>query len=146
MHSLILQTVTRLVLVLMLVFSIFILWRGHNEPGGGFIGGLIAATAFALHGAAFGVQEMKRVLVVDPRSILGWGLFTGVVSGLFALFGGKGEGTDPFMTGRWFVTYTETGEKAFAVGTPVLFDIGVYLVVVGGLLAMVRALMEEWEG
>jgi len=142
MHSLILQTATRLLIVLMLIFALFILWRGHNEPGGGFIGGLIAATAFALHGAAFGVQAMRKVLIADPRTIIAAGLVSAIVSGFFALFGGK-AGPDPFMTGRWIVTYNEAGEKTFAIGTPVLFDIGVFLVVVGALVAMVQALMEE---
>jgi len=143
MHSLILQTATRLLLGLMLLFSIFILWRGHNDPGGGFIGGLIAATAFALHGAAFGVVKMRQVLLVDPRTILAAGLVVAVLSGLFALVGKGGFGADPFMTARWFITYNELGEKTFAIGTPVMFDIGVYLVVVGALVAMVQALMEE---
>ncbi|WP_119677930.1 Na+/H+ antiporter subunit B [Indioceanicola profundi] len=136
MHSLILQTGTRLITVLMLLFSIFILWRGHNEPGGGFIGGLIAATAFALHGAAFGADAVRRLLPADPRTILACGLVAAIISGLFALFGEGGP--DPFMTGRW-VEFP----NGFALGTPVLFDIGVYLVVVGGLIAMVLALMEE---
>lgn len=141
MHSLILQTATRMLIALMLVFALFILWRGHNEPGGGFIGGLIAAVAFALHGLAFGVAEMRKLLIADPRTIIAAGLVTAVVSGLFALF--KEGGPLPFMTGAWYVTYTETGEKGFAIGTPVLFDVGVFLVVVGGIVAMVQSLMEE---
>ncbi|MFM2044643.1 MAG: Na(+)/H(+) antiporter subunit [Pseudomonadota bacterium] len=142
MHSLILQTTTRFLLVLMLIFALFILWRGHNEPGGGFIGGLIAATAFALHGAAFGVAEMRKVLMVSPRTIIGAGLIAAIISGFFALWGGA-PGLEPYMTGRWIVTYNEAGEKTFAVGTPVLFDIGVFLVVIGGVVGMVQALMEE---
>ncbi len=141
MHSLILQTATRMLIALMLVFALFILWRGHNEPGGGFIGGLIAAVAFALHGLAFGAKEMRKLLIADPRTIIAAGLATAVVSGLFALF--KDGGPLPFMTGAWYITYTETGEKGFAIGTPVLFDVGVFLVVVGGIVAMVQSLMEE---
>lgn len=140
-HSLILQTATRILIALMLVFALFILWRGHNEPGGGFIGGLIAAVAMALHGLAFGAKEMRRILVADPRKVLAAGLALAIGSGLFALF--KAGGPLPFLTGAWYVTYTETGEKAFAIGTPVLFDVGVFLVVVGAIVAMVQALMEE---
>jgi multicomponent Na+:H+ antiporter subunit B len=138
MDSLILRTATRLLLALMILFSIFILWRGHNEPGGGFVGGLICAVAFALHALAFGVKEMKRLLVVDPRSLLGGGLLLGILSGFFA-----GPGGDPFMTARWVIFKDANGAKALALGTPVLFDIGVYLVVVGALLAMIQGLMEE---
>ncbi|HYI68762.1 MAG TPA: MnhB domain-containing protein [Skermanella sp.] len=71
MDSLILRTATRLLLSLMLLFSFFILLRGHNEPGGGFIGGLIAASAFALHSIAFGPRALRDLLVFDPRSIAG---------------------------------------------------------------------------
>ena len=54
MNSLILNTATRFLVALMLVFSIYLLWRGHNEPGGGFVGGLIAAIGFALYAIAYG--------------------------------------------------------------------------------------------
>ena len=133
---------TRLLLVMMILFSFFIVWRGHNAPGGGFIGGLIVVTAYALHAVAFGVAEMRRVLVFDPRTIFALGLLVAVASGLFAAVG-PGLLSDPYMTGRWFITYDEAGNKTFAIGTPVLFDLGVYLVVIGGLLAMVQGLMEE---
>ncbi|QJE73340.1 Na(+)/H(+) antiporter subunit B [Aerophototrophica crusticola] len=143
MHSLILRTGTRLLLALMVLFSLFILWRGHNEPGGGFIGGLIAAVAYSLVALSFGVAEMRRMLPADPKTILGAGLALAIVSGLFAVVGQGGLLADPYMASRWYISYTETGEKGFAIGTPVLFDIGVYLVVIGGILAMVRGLMEE---
>jgi len=128
MDSLILRTGVRILLPLMMLFSIFILWRGHNEPGGGFVGGLICAVAFALHALAFGIAAMRKVLKADPRSILGGGLLLGVLSGFIGAPTGE-----PYMTAQWLG----------GLGTPVLFDIGVYLVVVGGILAMVCALMEE---
>ena len=81
MDSLILRTGVRLLLPLMLLFSVFILWRGHNEPGGGFVGGLICSVGFALHALAFGVDAMGRILKLDPRSILGGGLLLAVVTG-----------------------------------------------------------------
>lgn len=128
MDSLILRTAVRILLPLMMLFSIFILWRGHNEPGGGFVGGLICTVGFALHALAFGVAQMRLVLRVDPRSVLGVGLLLGVLSGFVGAPGGN-----PYMTAQW----------AAGLGTPVLFDIGVYLVVVGGILSMISALMEE---
>lgn len=129
--SLILRTSVRLLVPLMILFSIFILWRGHNEPGGGFVGGLICAVAFCLHALAFGVDAMRRMLRNDPRAILGAGLLTGVLSGFVAAPWGES-----FMTAKW----------AAGIGTPVIFDVGVYLVVVGGILSMVQSLMEEGEG
>ena len=119
MDSLILRTATRLLLSLMLLFSFFILLRGHNEPGGGFIGGLIAASAFALHSIAFGAEALRRLLTFDPRSIAG----------------------DVFLTAQWL--HWGDGETAFHVGSPLLFDIGVFLVVIGSVLTIVLALEEE---
>lgn len=130
MDSLILRTGVRLLLPLMLLFSIFILWRGHNDPGGGFVGGLICAVGFALHALAFGVKAMREMLKVDPRTLLGTGLLVGILPGFLA-----GMSGDAYMTAQWLG----------ALGTPVLFDIGVYLVVVGAILAMVQTLMAEGE-
>ncbi|HYC06064.1 MAG TPA: Na+/H+ antiporter subunit B [Azospirillaceae bacterium] len=130
--SLILATGARLLMSLMLLFSLFILWRGHNEPGGGFIGGLIAATAFALHAAAFGAGALRSLLRVDPRGIIAFGLSLAILSGVPALLQGL-----PYMTGLWGTF------GALKLGTPVLFDIGVYFVVVGGVLTMICALLEE---
>lgn len=131
MDSLILRTGVRLLMPLMMLFSFFILWRGHNEPGGGFVGGLICAVGFSLHALAFGVASMKEALRLDPRSILGIGLLLGVLSGMLAGLAGEN-----YMTALWL------GH----LGTPLLFDIGVYLVVLGGILAMVQTLMEEGGG
>ena len=64
MRTLIFRTVAPYLAALMVVFSVFVLLRGHNEPGGGFIGGLIAASAFAIYGIACGVSGMK---VVETR-------------------------------------------------------------------------------
>jgi len=72
--SLILSTATRLLLPLLLMFSIFLLLRGHNEPGGGFVGGLVAAAAFALHAIAYSVAATRRLLIIDPRALIGTGL------------------------------------------------------------------------
>ncbi len=84
MRSLILSTSTRYLLPLMLLFSIFILLRGHHHPGGGFIGGLVASTAFALYGFAFGITAARKVLRVDPMMLIGGGLLMVAVSGIMA--------------------------------------------------------------
>ena len=74
MTSLILSTAARYLLPLLLLFSFFILIRGHNEPGGGFIGGLVAAAAFALNAIAFDVGSTRRTLRIDPRTLIPAGL------------------------------------------------------------------------
>lgn len=135
MTSLILSTATRYMLPLLLLFSIFLLLRGHNEPGGGFVGGLIAAAAFALYAFAFDVQNARRALRVEPRVLIGIGLLTAVGSGMFSLFRSL-----PFMTGQWSEQPIPVLGK---VGTPVLFDVGVYLVVVGVTLTIIFSLAES---
>jgi multicomponent Na+:H+ antiporter subunit B len=133
--SLILSTATRYLLPLLLLFSVFLLLRGHNDPGGGFVGGLVAAAAFALHAIAYGVAPTRRLLAVDPRMLLSLGLLTSLTSGLVGLALGL-----PFMTGIWSKGTLPVLGK---VGTPLLFDVGVYLVVIGVVLTIVLALAEE---
>lgn len=138
MNSLILRTVSRFLVGLMLLFSIFLLLRGHNEPGGGFIGGLVAAAGIIVYGIADGPAAVRNILRVDPRAIAMTGLLAAIVAGLIAALSGA-----PFLTGLWtFIGATPT-DKGLALGTPLLFDIGVYLVVIGGVLGMVIALEEE---
>ncbi len=71
--SLILSTATRYLLPLLLLFSLFLLLRGHNEPGGGFVGGLVAVAAFALYALAAGTQEARSLLRVDTRTLMAVG-------------------------------------------------------------------------
>ncbi len=132
MRSLILSTATRYVLPLLLTFSIFLLLRGHSEPGGGFVGGLVAAAAFVLYTFAFTVKNARQALRVEPRVFIGTGLLIAVSSAFASLFTGQ-----PFMTGLW-VTIPLFGK----VGTPVIFDIGVYLVVLGVVLLIIFSLAE----
>ena len=137
MNSIIFRTVSRLLMGLMLLFSLFLLWRGHNEPGGGFIGGLVAAAGLVVYGLADGPQSMRMILRVDPRAIALIGLLIAIVAGLLPLFGDL-----EFLTGLWvFIGATPT-DKGLALGTPLLFDIGVYLTVVGGVVGMVIAIEE----
>lgn len=138
MNSLILSTISRLLVGLMLLFSLYLLWRGHNEPGGGFIGGLVAAAGLIVYGLAEGPALMRRLIRVDPRTLVLIGLLLAMVSGILPLLQ-----NNAFLTGMWvFIGATET-DKGLALGTPLLFDIGVYLVVVGGVSGMVIAMEEE---
>ena len=139
MNSLILRVATGYLHPLLLLFSVFLLLRGHNEPGGGFTGGLVAAAAFCLQVVAFDVQTARRALPVDPRSLVAAGLLFAGVSGLVPFFAGR-----PFLTGEWF-TLEWPGWFALKLGTPVLFDIGVYCVVIGITLLLVFSFAEEEE-
>ncbi|MCB0169307.1 MAG: Na+/H+ antiporter subunit B [Anaerolineae bacterium] len=133
--SVILSTAIRYMLPLMLIFSIFILLRGHHEPGGGFIGGLVAAAAFALYSFTNSLTEVRQALRVEPRTLIGVGLLVAVSSASLSLFKGL-----PFMTGLW---YSETLPVLGKIGTPVIFDMGVYIVVVGVTLLIIFSLIEE---
>ncbi len=132
--SLILRTATGFLISLLLLFSIFLLLRGHNQPGGGFIGGLVGAGAFALHMLAFGLEPMQRLLRVHPRQLLAIGLGFALLAGLIAAAVGA-----PFLTAVWG-TVALGGAGLLKAGTPLLFDIGVYLVVIGFTLTVVVAL------
>jgi multicomponent Na+:H+ antiporter subunit B len=136
-ESLILSTATRYLLPLLLLFSIFLLLRGHYEPGGGFIGGLVAAAAFALNAIAFGVPRTREVLRLDPRILIGAGLLVAAVSGIFTwLF----SINNPYFTAIWLKNPWPVLGK---VGTPLLFDIGVYFVVLGVVLKIIFVLAED---
>ena len=137
MTSLILRTATRFLLPLLLLFSLVLLARGHHEPGGGFSGGLVAASAFVLYRFAFGVEDARRALPVEPRALIGAGLLVAVVSGSLALPAGR-----PLMTGLWW-RVPVPGLGDLDLGTPLLFDVGVYLAVMGVALTIILPLAEE---
>ncbi len=137
MDSLVLRTATRYLLPLLLLFSIFVMLRGHNEPGGGFVGGLVATTAFALYAISYGVASAHELLQISPRRLIGVGLLIAASSGLIGMAWG-----DPFMTAHWDTREIPVVGK---LGTPLLFDIGVYLVVVGVALTIIFALIEVEE-
>ena len=134
MSSLVLSTATRYLLPLLLMFSLFLLLRGHNEPGGGFVGGLAGAAAFALYAITFGVRSTRRMLSVHPRTLLGIGLMIAGSAGLLSVFLGW-----PYMTGLWSAFEVPVLGK---LGTPLMFDVGVYLVVIGMVLMIVFELAE----
>ena len=134
-QSLILTTATRYLLPLLLLFSFFLLLRGHNEPGGGFVGGLVAAAAFALYAIAEDVKSTRQILKVEPRVLIGSGVLAAAFSGLIPLLMGK-----PFLTALWIKEPLPVLGK---VGTPLLFDIGVYLLVLGVVLKIMFVLAED---
>jgi multisubunit Na+/H+ antiporter MnhB subunit len=135
MTSSILQTAVRVLMPLLLLFAVFLLMRGHNQPGGGFVGGLVVAASFILYSIAFGVDASRRALLVRPSTLLGVGPLVALVSGLPGRIAGQ-----PFMTAMW--TTVTTGSTVLHVGTPLLFDIGVFLAVVGVVLTIVFTLAE----
>jgi multicomponent Na+:H+ antiporter subunit B len=138
MNSVIFRTLAPAIFAVMLVFSVFVLLRGHNEPGGGFIGGLIAASAAAIYAMAAGVDRARAALKADPLAFAGLGVLLAAASGLLSL-GAEAS----FMTGLW--TTLDLGEGEVALSTPMLFDVGVYLVVFGTIASAALALQDDKE-
>ena len=137
--SLILNTAALAIVPLQLMFSVFLLLRGHDEPGGGFIGGLVAASAFVLYAFAFGARSTLRLLRVSPRDILAAGLLFALASTIPALLSGQ-----PLLTAHWW-QFPLPGESYLKLSTVLIFDIGVYLAVLGTLMTFVISLMEARE-
>lgn len=135
--SLILTTTVKYLVPLLLIFSFFLLLRGHNEPGGGFAGGLVAASAYALFAIANGVGEAKKLLKFNPLKLIATGLTIAYISGMISLFAGE-----RFMTGLWLENEIPVIGK---LGTPLIFDTGVFILVLGISTMIIFSLAEEEE-
>ncbi len=132
MISTILSTITRVLLPILLLFSVFMLIRGHQEPGGGFVGGLVASMAFALYTISTGITHARRIFPFSPNIFIVGGLFFALFSGLLSVFSGF-----PAFTALW------SSFELPVIGplsTPLLFDIGVYMVVFGASTAIIFTL------
>jgi multicomponent Na+:H+ antiporter subunit B len=128
MKSPILQAATKYLLPILLLFSFFLLLRGHYYPGGGFVGGLVAAIAFVLHSSANGTEETMKLIRHKPLSLSPIGLAISAVSMTLPLLFDL-----PPMTGLWF---EEPIPVIGMIGSSLFFDLGVYLVVVGVILTI----------
>lgn len=181
MKTVILGTAIRLLIPVFQLFSLYILFRGHNHPGGGFIGGLVGSIAFIFYGMSYGPKygihalfnvelfiENKasyrqrtrlyfhnrrrnalhrratgegvkkwhqRAIRLEPVYLIALGLFLATTSGLLGLlFHG------PFMSALWTDFYLPILGRP---GTPILFDVGVYLLVMGVVLKITFIMSEE---
>ncbi len=136
MNTVIFRAIAPYLTALMVLFSIFVLLRGHNNPGGGFIGGLIAASAFGIYGIACGVPPVRRALRFHPIVLAAFGLFLSALSGLTSLFH-----LAPYLTAFWI------DPKVFGVevdiSTLFIFDVGVYFVVLGTITSIALSLEER---
>ena len=135
-YSVILRTTGHVLLPLLMLFSVFLLLRGHNAPGGGFIGGLVAAAAVTLYVFSMDVAAARRVLGTLPQKVLAVGLAIATLSAVPSAFLGEA-----FFTGLW-ASLEIPGFGMLKLGTPLLFDLGVYLAVVGFTLTIVLSLAE----
>ncbi|MEW5249790.1 Na+/H+ antiporter subunit B [Microbulbifer discodermiae] len=138
MNSVVLQTATRALVALLLMFSVYMLIRGHNQPGGGFIAGLIAAAAFTLFALAWGATAARSALRVQPGTLAALGVLLAGASAMVAGLAGE-----PLFTGQWLFLGGADGDKKVALSSVLVFDIGIYLAVLGAALVLIFALEEK---
>ncbi|MDR7127879.1 multicomponent Na+:H+ antiporter subunit B [Algoriphagus sp. 4150] len=134
MKSIIFKSASTYLLPLLVLFSVFILLRGHYLPGGGFVGGLIASIAFVIHSFANGLETTKSLIKFHPGFLMPIGLSIALLSGMVPLLIGES-----FMTGLWF---DEPLPVIGMIGTALFFDTGVYLVVIGVTLTIIFTISE----
>jgi multicomponent Na+:H+ antiporter subunit B len=147
--SIIFRTAAKVLLPLLALFSLVVLLRGHNEPGGGFVGGLLIASAFALYSMAFGVAEARAMLrwpwgrTVRLQTLVGLGLTCSLGSGVVGLLLGGAPFEAWWNNGGsgWDLSSLDLGTIKF--GTVFLFDVGVYLTVLGVVLTFIFTLEES---
>lgn len=136
-NDLILQTVTKVVAFIILIFSIYLFWTGHYTPGGGFVGGLMASSALVLMLLAFDVKTIKNVIPFDYKMIIAAGLFIAVATGIGSFVFGV-----PFLTHTFGHPHLP-GLGEVSLATASLFDLGVYLVVVGVTMTIIQTIGES---
>lgn len=139
--SYIFRTVVRFLFFIINILAVYLLLRGHDLPGGGFIGGLASAISLVLLGLALGLEAMHRVLRFDPVRVAGAGLLLATLTSAAPLLAG-GLFLEHFHF--HFTAVPLLGE--LHVGTPLVFDVGVFLVVVGVTCKIIFVLAKSTEG
>jgi multicomponent Na+:H+ antiporter subunit B len=138
-NDLILKTTTTIIAFIILSFSIYLFFAGHNAPGGGFIGGLMTAAAIVLLYIAFGMRTMRSVLIWNPTAFIGIGLLIAITTGIGSFFFGV-----PFLSQTFgHFHFPIFGDVELA--TAMLFDLGVYLTVIGVTMTIILTIAEDQE-
>jgi multicomponent Na+:H+ antiporter subunit B len=135
-RSVLLEYVAKALYWLMLLASVWILLRGHNAPGGGFIAGLVAVAATALVAIVYGVDHARRRLPLRPLYLAITGVLLALLSGLPGVWADA-----PFLTHQWWsVGFADNSLK---LSTVILFDLGVYGAVWGAFASYLFALLDD---
>ncbi|SDT48507.1 monovalent cation:proton antiporter [Paenibacillaceae bacterium GAS479] len=133
-NDVILQTLSKVILFLILTFSFYILFAGHNEPGGGFIGALMTSSALVLLSIAFGAKTVRTALPLNFRIVTACGIAVALLTGI-----GSFAFNMPFLSHAFGYAYLPIFGKN-ELATAVLFDLGVYLTVVGITMTIILAI------
>ncbi|RWR06518.1 Na(+)/H(+) antiporter subunit B [Siminovitchia fortis] len=136
-NDVILETVTKIVVFIILTVAVYLFFSGHNSPGGGFIGGLVLASAFVLLLLASDIETVQKGIPFDFKRVAALGVFISVTTGLGALLFGA-----PFLTQSHFTFHLPYfGETEFATIT--IFEAGVALTVVGVVVSIILSISED---
>ena len=142
--TVILRTASRIIVPLSLIFAAYIYFKGHQTPGGGFVGGLVASVALILHRMSEKEGSLQRMLPVRERTLIGWGLLLAMGTGVVAMIAGL-----PFLTSGHTAVKLPAGPgnsaQTIEVASAMAFDLGVVLVVTGVVVGMINALTDELE-
>jgi multisubunit Na+/H+ antiporter MnhB subunit len=134
MNSIIFDVLIRFLTPIIWVLSVWIFIRGHNDVGGGFVAGLMASSATILQILSRGWNSLRPFHRENILSFIGVGLFVAICSGFWAVSLGN-----PYLTGRWFEFYK------IKIGTPLLFDLGIFITVYSTCVTCVGYLIVEDE-
>lgn len=132
MKPVLLQLTSTYLKYILYILAIWFLLKGHNSPGGGFIAGLLVSSAFILDMLAYGAPAIKKSMKYNPISLTGMGVFIALLVSLIPVFFGK-----PFMQGLWLPTFELPMLGAVHLGTPLLFDLGVFIAVIGFVISVI---------
>lgn len=135
MRTILFSKAISILMPVFLLLSVYVFFRGHNLPGGGFIAALIAGIGFILHMMAFGVEKTEERYGINAFALMGSGLLTAFSATLIPLLAGN-----HFLEGMWLPFEIPLLGK---LGTPTLFDLGVYLLVIGILVKIAFTIFEE---
>jgi multicomponent Na+:H+ antiporter subunit B len=136
-NNVILKTVARIVVFIILTFAVYLFFSGHHAPGGGFIGGLVLASAFILLFLTFDVETIEQGIPFDFKKVAALGVLIVVSEGLGSLLFGK-----PFLSQALaYMNIPYYGELGLATIT--LFEAGVALTVVGVVVTIILSISED---
>lgn len=143
MSTVILRLASKLLVPLSLVFAMFIYFKGHQTPGGGFVAGLVAAVALLVHRMSEGGDSLHRMLSIPERLFIAVGLVLAMATGVVPIMMDL-----PFLTSAHGYLHlpTSTGQTFdFEWASVMVFDFGVFLVVMGVVVGMINGLSKELE-
>lgn len=132
-----LQTAAKILVFIIMIFSVYVLFAGHNNPGGGFIGGLITSSALVLLYLAFDLQSVRNIIPFRFNQLAAAGVLTAVLTGTVSLFLNV-----PFLSQTFkYVDLPFLGTTE--VASALVFDLGVYMAVVGTTMTIITSISED---